>query len=265
MARKFQVFDAEIDSGTELMFDSISLDAWPLTYPATRRPESVRLPAGVLQISALKKEVAILGTRFQVFIWTIGGPLRSVDTSVLLESLSDFHISQGLVVFHPLNKNCIFVVFAAWSKHFTATKMHPRKPCRMVVQEYVEGGATISKLLDLDLAKPGPFDPVGELYDGLVGVHIGFLAQSCTADAPNNGGLEPRSTSDQTEKKDTFTKQFTIVTFDVYQRRFIWEDYYLPIDSRYLLLQRVYQWRNQIFCPLRGNRTEREEDMSARK
>jgi len=188
----------------------------------------------------------------------------SVDTSVLFESLSDFRISQRLVLFHPLDKSCILVIYQAWSKYFTATKMHPFGTLRIVAQEYVDGKATTTKHLDLDSAIPGPFDPVRPLHDGLVGLHMGFLAPSWTTDAPDSGELDPPSTSDQTEKRDVSTKQI-MVTFDVYQRKFILEDYYFPVNPPYSLLQRIYPWRNQILCPLRGNRIERGEDMDTGK
>ncbi|KAE9372108.1 hypothetical protein N431DRAFT_236388 [Stipitochalara longipes BDJ] len=241
----------------------ISLSAWPLTYPPTRSHESIRLPARVLRISAQKDQVGIVDTAYQVLIWTVGGPLRSVDTSILHESISEFRIGQGLVVFHPLNESCIFVVYEAWSKHFTITKVDPYGWCRVIVQEYVEGRAAVTKFLDLNSLIPGPLKPVGLVHDHRIEVHRSFLAQTSTGAEPSNGRLQSHGISGQTTNPDISPKPFIIVTFDIYQKKFISEEYYIPIKPQIPVLERVCQWRNQIFYPLCGNQIDRTEHMPA--
>jgi hypothetical protein len=66
-----------------------------------------------MRITAHQNLVGIFTTTKEILIWRIGGPLESVDNSGLNDYLANFYLTQALVVFHPLETSCFFVVYEA--------------------------------------------------------------------------------------------------------------------------------------------------------
>jgi hypothetical protein len=239
--------------GTELTTGSISLNAWPLTYPQTKSYESIRLPAPAVRISAQKNQVGIVTTTHQVLIWSIGGALISVDPSAVHEFVSDFSIKQGLVVFHPLEEKCFYVIYEAWPRHLTSAKVQTN---RVVAQEFIGGAQTMTKLLDLHLSTAEPLDLTGLLHDGVVGIHKNFLAQLWTTSESDTNEYQTNRRSGQTGPNDIHHKVFTVVTFDIYQRKFDLQEYCLSTRHPDQLLKSAFYWRNQVFFPVYGKPSE---------
>jgi hypothetical protein len=215
--------------------------------------ESIRLPAPAVRISAQKNQVGIVTTAHQVLIWSIGGALISVDSSAVHGYLSDFLVKQGLVVFHPLEESCFYVIYEAWPKHSTTTKVHTR---RVVVQEFMEREPTMTKLLDLYLSTAESLDLTGLLHDGVVGIHKGFLAQLSTTSGSDTGEYQTNSRPGQTETSDIHPKAFTMAAFDIYQSRFDLKDYCISAHHPDQLLKSAFYWRNQVFLPVFGKPSE---------
>jgi hypothetical protein len=215
--------------------------------------ESIRLPVPAVRVSAQKNRVGIVTTAHQILIWSIGGALVSVDTSTVHEYLPGFTIRQGLVVFHPLEQNCFYVIYEAWPKHFTSANVYTR---RVVAQEFMGGKPTKIKLLDLRVSTPEPLDLTGPLHDGVVGIHECFQAQLSTPSESGTGGYQRSSRSRQTETNEIHPTAFTMATFDIYQGRFALEDYCISHHHPEDFLRSAFYWRNQIFVPVYGKPSE---------
>ena len=253
LRRKAREFCAQNKLRHELTTGSTSLSAWPLTYPQTMSHESIRLPAPAVRISAHKNQVGIVTTAHQVLIWSIGGALISVDTSAVHEYLPGFTIRQGLVVLHPLEQGCFYVIYEAWPKHFTSTNVHTR---RVVAQEFMGGKPTKIKLLDLHLSRAESLDLTGPLHDGVVGIHKNFQAQLSTTSESDTGEYQGNGRSGQTETNDIHPTVFTMATFDIYQGRFALEDYCVSHHHPEEFLRSAFYWRNQVIVPVYGNPSE---------
>jgi hypothetical protein len=179
--------------------------------------------------------------------------LISVDTSAVHEYLPGFAIRQGLVVLHPLEQSCFYVIHEAWPKHSTSTNVHTR---RVVAQEFMGGNPTKIKLLDLHLSTAESLDLTGPLHDGVVGIHKGFQAQLSTTSESDTGEYQRSSRSGQTETNDIHPTAFTMATFDIYQGRFALEDYCVSHHHPEEFLKSVFYWRNQVFVPVYGKPSE---------
>jgi hypothetical protein len=205
-----------------------------------------------MQISAQQNRVGILTTTYQVLIWTLGGALISVNISAVYDYLSDFSLRQGLVVFHPLQQGCFFVIYQASPKNLMAPNMHT---CRIVVQEFSEGNLTMTKFLDLHPSAPESLAIPGLLHDGVIGVFKGFVSNPSRAAESGSDGPQTTSGSKQDEVHDLNSKVFTMVMFNIYQRRLFLDEYSLPgslqgVRLQDEVLEQVFCWRNQILLPV---------------
>ncbi len=244
--------------GMELTMDRISLSAWHLVNFESEKHESIRLPGRVSRLSAQKSQVGIFTTTHQVFIWTIGGPLISINTSAITDQLSDFRLRQGLVVFHPLQKDCFFIVHEAWPGHAVVTDS---RTCRIVVQKFNEAKLTMTKCLNISPSTPESLTIPGLLHDGVIGVFKGYIARSGIAADLNAHDLQTRSGSDRAH--DPEPNIFTIAIFDIYQMRFFFEEYSLPgpLPEPHLhnkTLEQAFYWRKQVLIPVREKSCDHE-------
>jgi hypothetical protein len=240
---------SSFDWGTELIIDRISLSAWRLINFESEKCESIRLPGRVSRLSAQKDQVGILTTTYQVLIWTIGGPLISVNTSAVNDHLSVFRLRQGLVAFHPLQKGCFFIIHEAWPGY----SVTERRICRIVVQKFNEGRLTITKYLDLFPSTPESLTIPGLFHDGVIGVFKGFVARPGIAADSNTPDLQTRSGSDRAHEPGS--NVFTIAMFDIYQMRFFLEEYSLPgplpePQFHHKTLEQAFYWRKQVLIPV---------------
>jgi hypothetical protein len=205
-----------------------------------------------MRISAQQKQVGILTTAYQVLIWTIGGSLISVDTSAVYDYLSDFSSRQGLVVFHPLQQRCFFVIHVATPILLPPTGIHTR---RIVVQEFSQGKLTMTKFLDLHPSTSEPLGITGLLHDGVIEVFKGFVSHPSRAAESNTDGCQIPSGPGQDGAHDPNSKVFTMVMFDIYRRKFFLDEYSLAIPLRGVhrqdqFLNQVFCWRNRVLLPV---------------
>jgi hypothetical protein len=234
-----------------------SLIAWPLGHVQTGDPERIRLPGPVMRITAQQDRVGIFTTTYHVLIWSIGGALISVDNSEIYGYLADFILRQGLVVFHPTDRNCFFVIYEAWPKPATNAGIHTR---RIIVQEFTEGNLKITKLIDLEASSPGLSPITGLFHNDVVGIFKVFVPQPTAESIPNT--IQTHNRSGENEPSGSGPKEFVMVTFDIYRRRFVLERYSLPHTLRRghqpgQALEQALYWRNQVLLPVHdGNPSE---------
>jgi hypothetical protein len=236
--------------GMELIIDRLSLSAWHLINFESEKYESIRLPGRVSRLSAQKNQVGIFTTTHQVLIWTIGGPVISVNTSVVNDHLSEFRLRQELVVFHPLQRGCFFVIHEAWLGHSVVTESGT---CRIVVQKFNEGNLTMTKCLDLFPSTAESLTIPGLLHDGVIGVFKGYVARPGIAAGSNAHDLQTRSGADRAHDPDP--NVFMMAVFDIYQMRFFLEEYSLPgplpePHLRNKTLEQAFYWRKQVLIPV---------------
>lgn len=178
----------------------------------------------------------------------------SVDTSTVHEALPRFLAKEESVVFHPLEQSCFFVIFEARPERLTSTTLPPSAYHRLVVQEFIEGKPTMIKTLDLNVLTSSTLQLTGLLHDGIVGLCKAFLAQPSTAVESNKSEPQIHSRSVQTGTDDNHPNPFTMVAFDIYQKKFLLQDYCLSANS-----QGVSYWRDQIFYAVCGDPTNHDE------
>jgi hypothetical protein len=238
----------------------ISLTAWPLNSQAGSH--CIRLPGPVLRISAHRNQVGIVTAGYQILIWYLGepgDPLKSVDNSGLDNRLASVRLTQALVVFHPLEQDCFFVVYEIELKRVALSQNHTR---RIVVQEFTKEKLMATKLLDLDSFGALSVSVIGLLHDGIVSVSKVFVGGPSTG-SESSAALESRHGFGKSERGEPNSKAATMVIFDIYQRIFISEDYCLPDSLRAVhrldeVLEQAFHWRHQILLPMYGTTLEVE-------
>ena len=249
MAREFSYCSHQLGELELLIVSRTSLTAWPLGGIQIKDPHSIRLPGPVMRITAKQNQVGIFTTTYSVLIWSIGGALISVETSVLSD-VTDFLLRQGLVVFHPIEQNLFFIIYEAWSKSGRDISTHTR---RIIVQEFDEGKLKMTKVLDLLSSSAEPTPITGYLHDGVVGIFKIAVPQS-TAERDANT-IQTHNRFGENATGGSKSRMFVMATFDVYQRRFVLEDYCLPDSLRGVhhadkALEQALYWRNQVLLPV---------------
>jgi hypothetical protein len=194
--------------------------------------------------------VGIVTAGYQVLIWYIGdpgGPLKSIDNPGLQGYLAEYRLSQALVVFHPLEQDCFFVVYEAKLKRTVFDQKHT---LRIFVQEFTQEELMATNTLDLISIWDQSLPIVGLLDDGVIGISKVFVHGSSTG-VEAKAAFESPHGPGQNERGHSKSKAVTMVTFDIYHRRFVLEDYCLPDSLRAVhrldeVLEQAFHWRNQI-------------------
>jgi hypothetical protein len=200
--------------------------------------------------------VGIVTARYQILIWYIGDPgslLKSVDNPELNDHLVEFRLTQVLVVFHPLERDCFFVVYESKKKHAALTQKDTH---RIIVQEFTEEKLMATKRLDLSSFKARSLPIIGLLDDGVVGISKLFVDKP-SAGVESEAAFESRHGYGQNDRGDSNSRAVIIATFDIYQRNFVLEDYCLPDSLRGVhcleeILGEAFHWRQQILIPIYG-------------
>jgi hypothetical protein len=109
-------------------------------------------------------------------------------------------------------------------------------------------------LLDLPPSEARSIPIIGLLHDGIIGISKFFISHPSTGAESNAGVAQWRGRVGPNESYYSCPKTFVMATFDIYQRRFVLEDYRLPgslwgVQEWRIVLEQAFYWRKQIAFP----------------
>ncbi|RDL38295.1 uncharacterized protein BP5553_02635 [Venustampulla echinocandica] len=201
----------------------ITLLTWRIGNPLDGLASSkIRLPSGIRHISACHDQVGIITAANEVMVWKIGGALRSLDISKVVDSLKGSKINMLALKFHPGNQGHIFVIFACVTEEPTDNEMSMGK---IVIQDFFERTPGVCYQFDY---RGSPrcnqtYPKIIDLEDGAIGcVFTGIVSDSSCSGfeqvqlltVPPCGHEKPFE-----GKPKTYTTQ-VVVKFDIYTRKF---------------------------------------------
>ena len=204
-----------------LTFNSLTLTAWPLN-PAARKDEvnyKVRIPRMLKDASVQHNRVGLVTSAKEVYVWTIGAQLRSIDSSAALDQLSGMFLDQAAVYFHPDDERRFFVIYMAFAASGKADYV------RLLVQEFDDAGVCSIQHIDIFNCTPYP-----SLLKPLIReqpIAILRVNPQCTMDLqPCTKQTEPCQHSSGASKG--LLETTTLVTYDIYTKEFAFQTHHCP-------------------------------------